>query len=210
MIRILIADDHPLIREGLKKTLKNESGMVVVGEATNAEEVLQHVACDKPEIILLDVSMPGKSGLEILEEVKRVAPECGILILSMYPEDRFAVRALKSGASGYLTKESTVENLVHAIRVICGGEKYITPSIADQLVTEVVNQQGCAPHEKLSNRELEVMLLLARGIKIRAIAEELALSCSTVHTYRVRLMEKMKCQTVTELTRYALEHHLID
>lgn len=210
MIRILIADDHALVREGLKKTLKSETDMKVVGEATNAQEVLQCVQLEQPDIVLLDISMPGRSGLEVLEELKHNSPQLPVLILSMYPEDRFAVRAFKSGASGYITKAGAVKELVEAIRTVMCGGKYVTARAAAQLASEVGTDHTRLPHETLSNREFEVMRRLAAGKKIGAIANELGLSPSTVHTYRARVLEKMNLQTIPELTRYAIEHGLIE
>lgn len=210
MISILIADDHVLVREGLKKILKSESDMTVAAEAMTAQQVFQRIKAKKPDIVLLDISMPGASGLEVLEELKRDYPKLPVLILSMHPEDRFAVRAFKTGASGYITKESAVEELVKAIRKIVGGGKYVSVTLAEKLASELETDQTKLPHELLSNREFQIMRMIAAGKKIGAIAEELSLSPSTVNTYRVRILEKMKMQNNSELMRYAIENHLIE
>ncbi len=210
MINVLIADDHALIREGLKKILKSESDMTVAGEATNAQQVFERVREKAPDIILLDISMPGTSGLEVLEELKRAYPQLPVLILSMHPEDRFAVRAFKMGAAGYITKGGAVEDLVEAIRKIVVGGKYVSPTLAEKLADELELDHAKPPHERLSNREFEVMRLIAAGKKVSAIAEELSLSPSTVNTYRARILEKMKMQSNAELTRYAIENRLIE
>lgn len=210
MINILIADDHVLVREGLKKILKSESDMTVCGEASNASEVFERVRNEETDIVLLDISMPGSTGLEVLEGLKRDYPQLPVLILSMHPEDSFAVRAFKAGASGYITKGSAVEELVQAIRKIVGGGKYVTPTLAEKLASELEIDHTRLPHEMLSNREFQIMRLIAAGKKISAIAEELALAPSTVNTYRVRILEKMNMRSNAELTRYAVENELIE
>ncbi len=210
MINILIADDHVLVREGLKKILKSESDMTVCGEASNASEVFERVRNKETDIVLLDISMPGSTGLEVLEGLKRDYPQLPVLILSMHPEDSFAVRAFKAGASGYITKGSAVEELVQAIRKIVGGGKYVTPTLAEKLASELEIDHTRLPHEMLSNREFQIMRLIAAGKKISAIAEELALAPSTVNTYRVRILEKMNMRSNAELTRYAVENELIE
>ncbi len=210
MIDVLIADDHALIREGLKKILKSEADMAVVNEATNAQQVFERIREKEPDIVLLDISMPGTSGLEVLEELQRAYPRLPVLILSMHPEDRFAVRAFKMGASGYVTKGGAVEDLVNAIRKIVGGGKYVSPTLAEKLAGELELDHAKLPHEVLSNREFEVMRLIAAGKKVSAIAGALSLSPSTVNTYRARILEKMKMQSNAELTRYAIENRLIE
>jgi two-component system, NarL family, invasion response regulator UvrY len=209
MINILIADDHIMVREGLIKILKSESDMNVVGEAKNSQEVFDSIK-KSPDIVLLDISMPGMSGLEILDTLKRDHPSLPILILSMHPEDRFALRAFKAGAAGYITKGSAVEELVQAIRKIVGGGKYVTPTLAEKFARDLVIDHAKLPHEMLSNREFQIMRMIATGKKIGAIAEELALSPSTVNTYRARILEKMEMQNNAELTRYAIENQLIE
>ena len=210
MIKVLIADDHVLIREGLKKILKGEPDMALVGEAANAQELFERVKNLNVNIVLLDISMPGESGLEALKELRQNYPRVPVLILSVHPEHRFAVRALKGGASGYITKATAVEELVQAIRKIVGGGKYVSVSLAEQLATELEVAGGRPLHETLSNREYEVMCMIASGKKSSDIAQELSVSLSTVNTYRNRIFEKMKLQSNVQLTRYAIENHLIE
>ncbi len=210
MINILIADDHELIREGLKKILKKEVDMEVLGEARNAQEVFDQVKNRKLNVVLLDISMPGLSGLDVLTELKRTYPKLPVLILSMHPEDRFAVRALKAGAAGYVTKDSAVGELVKAIRKVVTGGKYVSVRLAEKLADDLEKRSEKPPHETLSDREFQVMRMVAAGRKISEIADELSLSISTVNTYRTRILEKMKMETNVELTRYAIENHLIE
>ncbi len=209
MINVLIADDHALIREGLKKILKSEPDMTLVGEASNVHELYDQLRKVDATIVLLDISMPGESGLDALKELRQKHPKLPVLILSVHPEQRFAVRALRAGASGYITKESAVEELVQAIRKIVGGGKYVSLSLAEQLATELETGSR-PPHELLSDREYQVMCMIAAGKKSSEIAEELSVSLSTVNTYRNRIFEKMKMQSNVELTRYALENELIE
>lgn len=209
MIDILIADDHQLIREGLRRILKGEADMRVQSEARNADEVFAQLSQHQPSIVLLDISMPGRSGLEILTELKRRFPNVPVLMLSMHPEYRFAVRALKAGAAGYVAKDSAADALVEAIRKVIAGGKYVSGRVAEQLADEL--EQNEQPlHETLSEREFQIMRMIAAGVKTGAIAEQLTLSISTVNTYRMRILSKMKMQTNAELTRYAIENHLID
>ena len=210
MIDILIADDHELIREGLKKILKKEPDMQVVGEARNAQEAFELVRNRKLNIVLLDISMPGMSGLDALSELRQSHPKLPVLILSMHPEDRFAVRALKAGAAGYITKDSAVGELVKAIRKVVAGGRYVSVQLAERLVDELENGGNKPAHETLSDREFQVMRMVASGKKVSEIADELSLSVSTVNTYRARVLEKMKMETNVELTRYAIENHLIE
>lgn len=210
MVRILIADDHALIREGLKKILKAAQDISVVGEAQNAREVMEEVKKQELDVVILDISLPGKSGLELLKDLKQEYPALPILILSMHPEDRFAVRALKAGAAGYVTKESAVEELVKAIRKVVHGRKYVSPALAEKLAFDLETDTGKPPHESLSDREYQVMCLIAVGKSVREIAGELFLSISTVNTYRGRILEKMNMKTDAELIRYAVQNQLID
>ncbi|MBI4788993.1 MAG: response regulator transcription factor [Chloroflexi bacterium] len=210
MINILIADDHALIREGFKKILKSQPDLTLVGEASNARELFARLAHLNVDIVLLDISMPGESGLEALKELRQKYPRLPVLILSVHPEERFAVRALKSGAAGYITKESAVEELVQAIRKIVGGGKYVSVALAEHLADELEAGNGRPLHEMLSNREFQVMRMIASGKKSSDIAEELSVSLSTVNTYRNRIFEKMKMQSNVDLTRYAIENHLIE
>ncbi len=210
MVNVFIADDHALIREGLKKTLKAEPDLVVAGEASNAHELLQALRQQPVDVILLDISMPGESGLDALKDLKQQYPHLPVLILSVHPEHRFAVRALKAGAAGYVTKDTAVEELVQAIRKIVGGGKYVSVSLAEKLVEELESKGDKLPHENLSDREFQVMRMLAAGKTRNEIADELSISLSTVNTYRNRILEKMRVQTNADLTRYAIEHGLIE
>ncbi len=209
MVNVFIADDHALIREGLKKTLKAEPDMVVAGEASNAVELFQALRQNPVDIVLLDISMPGESGLDALKEIKQEYPHLPVLILSVHPEHRFAVRALKAGAAGYVTKDTAVEELVQAIRKTFAGGKYVSVSLAEKLVEELETGDKL-PHEILSDREFQVMRMLAAGKTRNEIADELSISLSTVNTYRNRILEKMRVQTNADLTRYAIEHGLIE
>ncbi len=210
VIDVLIADDHPLIREGLKKILNAEPDFKVVGEANNVVELLAQMKRLAVNIVLLDISMPGESGLDALKELRQKYPHVPVLILSIHPEQRFAVRALKAGASGYIMKQSAVEELVQAIRKVVSGGKYVSASLAEQLATELDNESGKALHETLSDREFQVMRLIAAGKKSSEIAAELSVTLSTVNTYRSRILEKMRMQSNVDLTRYAIENGLIE
>ncbi len=210
MINVLIVDDHALIRVGVKKTLSSEPDMVLVGEANNVVELFKQLQVLSVNIVLLDITMPGESGLDALREVRQKYPRLPVLILSFHPEHRFAVRALKAGAAGYITKETATEELVQAIRKIVGGGKYISASLAEQLAMDLDEESGKPLHETLSDREFQVMRLFALGKKSSEIAAELAVSVNTVNTYRARILEKMKMQSNVELSRYALENGLIE
>jgi DNA-binding NarL/FixJ family response regulator len=210
MINVLIVDDHALIRAGVKKTLSGEPDMALVGEADNVVELFKQLQVRSVNIVLLDITMPGESGLDALRELRRKYPHLPVLILSFHPEHRFAVRALKAGAAGYITKESATDELVQAIRKIVGGGKYVSASLAEQLATELDDESDKPLHETLSDREFQVMRLFASGKKSSEIASELGVSVNTVNTYRARILEKMKMQSNVELSRYALENGLIE
>lgn len=210
-IRVLIVDDHPVIRRGLREILSEEEGMEVGGEGSNAAEALRMVQSGPWDVVLLDITMPGRNGLEALRDIKAVRPELPVLMLSIHPEDQYAIRALKAGASGYLTKESAPEELVGAIRKVIRGGRYITVSLAERLADEVggASDKSRKPHELLSDREFQVLVEIGRGKSITAIAEELSLSVKTVSTYRTRILEKLGGSGTADLVRYALEHQLI-
>lgn len=210
VINVLIADDHALIREGLRKTLSGEPDMQLVGDAGNVADLFKQLERLAVNIVLLDITMPGESGLDALKELRQKYPHIPVLILSFHPEHRFAVRALKAGASGYITKQSAPEELVQAIRKIVGGGKYVSAALAEELATELDMKSGKLPHATLSDREFQVMRLIATGKKSSEIAEELAVTMSTVNTYRMRIFEKMNMQSNVELARYAIEHGLIE
>lgn len=210
MIRILVADDHVLIREGFKKILQDETDLRIVQEARTASEVLDVVRREKLDIVLLDINFPDRSGLDVLKDIKQHAPRLPVLILSMHPEERFAIRAIRSGASGYITKESAADELVKAIRKILSGGKYISPALSDQLADALSNPGDQLPHKALSDREYEVLCLLASGKTVGEIAEKLSLSVKTISTYRSRILEKMRMRTNAELIHYTLQHRLIE
>lgn len=209
MIKILIADDHPVVRQGLKQILADETDMEVSGEAANANELLEKVRREPWDIVLLDITMPGRGGLEVLKDLRREHAKLPVLVLSIHPEDQFGVRVLKAGASGYLTKDSATEELVKAIRKVCAGGKYISPLLAEQLAVRLDSDEPRSPHEILSDREYQVMCLIASGKRVGDVAKELSLSVKTISTYRLRVMEKMRVHTNAELTRYAIERALI-
>ena len=208
-MKILIIDDHAMVRKGLRHVLADEFHRAEFGEARNAQEALARVWKDKWDVVVLDITLPGRGGLEVLSEVKRVRPKLPVLVLSMHPEDQFAVRVLKSGASGYMTKESAPEELVRAVQKLLAGGRYVSPSLAEKMALYLTEDIKGTPHERLSNREFQVMRLIASGKTVREIAEENFLSVKTVRTYRQRILEKMGLKRNAELIRYALEHKLV-
>jgi DNA-binding NarL/FixJ family response regulator len=210
MIRIFIADDHTIVREGLKQIIQQSRDIVVVGEASNAAETLEKVRRDPPDLLLLDISMPGRSGLDVLLEVKRDLPDLRVLILSLHPEDQYALRMLKAGASGYVTKESAPEQLIEAIRKVADGGRYMSMPLAEKLVFGMVEDKGGAPHELLSNREFQVFRMIAAGKTVKEVADELSLSVKTISTNRTRIMDKMHLKTNADFTQYAIQHKLLD
>jgi two-component system invasion response regulator UvrY len=210
MIKILIADDHPVVRKGLGEIVKKAFDMVMVDEASNGQEVLERVSKNDYDVILLDISMPGRSGLDILKELKGQKPKLSVLVLSIHPEEQYAVRVLKAGASGYLTKESAQDELISAIQKVSTGRKYITPSLAERLALDLEMGAEKPRHESLSDREYQVMCMIASGKTVKEIAEELFLSVKTVSTYRARLLDKMRMKSNAELTHYAIKYRLVD
>ena len=208
-IRILIADDHPIVREGYKKILMSQPDMDVTGEAGNGQEVLDLIQKKDFDLILLDISMPGRSGLEILKELKGQKPHLPVMILSIYPEEQYAVRAFRDGASGYLTKASTPKELISAIRKVSQGGRYVTEALAEKLTYFLHGDADKVPHEKLSDREYQVMLLIASGKTVTQIADELCLSVKTISTYRRHILEKMQFTTNAEITMYAIQNKLL-
>jgi len=210
MINVLIADDHALIREGLRKTLSGEPNINFVGDAGNVVELFKQLERLVVNIILLDITMPGESGLDALRELRQKYPQIPVLILSFHPEHRFAVRAFKAGASGYITKQSATEELVQAIRKITSGGKYVSAALAEELVIDLDMTSDKLPHETLSDREFQVMRQIAAGKKNSEIAEALSVTTSTVNTYRMRIFEKMNMHSNVDLARYAVEHGLIE
>jgi two-component system, NarL family, invasion response regulator UvrY len=209
MIRILVADDHAVVRQGVVQILADVRDMLVKDEAQNGAETMDKVLKYEYDVVLLDISMPGRSGLEILEDIKAQRPKLAVLILSMHPEEQYAVRALRAGAAGYLTKASAPQELIGAIRKVAGGGKYVTASLAEKLADELEIDTQKLPHERLSNREHQVMLMLAGGKSVSDIADELCLSVKTISTYRTRIMAKMGMKKNAELTLYAVHNKLI-
>ena len=209
MIKILVADDHPVVRKGLKQIITDSPGMVVAGEASDGQEVLDQVRRNDYDVVLLDISMPGRSGLDILKQLKSQRPALAVLVLSIYPEEQYAVRVLRSGASGYMTKESAPEELIAAVRAVSSGRKYVSSSLAQKLATELGGAAQKSTHEFLSDREYSVLRLIASGRTKGGIAEELSLSPKTVNTYRSRILKKLGLKTDAELVRYAIEHQLL-
>ncbi|TMH85712.1 MAG: response regulator transcription factor [Betaproteobacteria bacterium] len=209
-MKILIADDHPVVRHGLKQMLTGEPDMLVVGEAKNGNEAMELARKLEWDVAILDYSMPGRSGLQLLGEIKREFPQRPVLILSMHPEELHARRVLKAGGAGYMNKESAGEELAAAIRKVVGGGKYVSASLAERLAVELAPDAQKPPHETLSDREYRVMWLLASGKPINQIAKEMFLSPSTISTYRVRILKKLGLATNAELVHYTVKHQLIE
>ena len=208
-MRILIADDHPIFRAGLKEILGKEKETKLIGEASNGSEALALVRKQHWDVVVLDITMPGKDGLEVLQELRRERPELPVLVLSAHPEDQLALRLLKAGAAGYLTKDKAPEVLFTAVMKVLRGEKYISESLAEKVALDVVSGATRSVHEALSQREYQVLCMIAAGKTIKEIAKELFLSVRTVSTYRARVLEKLKMKTNAELIRYALQHNLV-
>jgi two-component system invasion response regulator UvrY len=208
MIRILVVDDHAIVREGLKQILGDVNDMAVRDEAASGQEA--KIRSGEFDVVLLDISMPGRSGLEILKEIKAERPKLPVLILSMHAEEQYAVRALRAGASGYVTKASAPDELIGAIRKVSCGRKYVSSSLAEKLALELDIDTKKPPHATLSDREYQVMLMIASGKSVKEIADELCLSVKTISTYRTRVMEKMNMKKNAELTLYAIQNHLVD
>lgn len=210
MHRILIADDHPIIRKGLVQILESAGIPLSIDEASNGKEAIEKFRLAKYDIVMLDISMPGMSGLEALVELKTIRPSVPVLILSIYPEEDYAVRALKAGASGYLTKKSAPEELIVAVRKLSRGERYISPSLAEFLATHLTSTEDKPLHETLSNREFQVMRLIVSGKSLKEIAGMMDLSPKTISTFRTRILEKMDMKSNAELIQYAIKHNLAD
>jgi len=208
-IRIFIADDHPIVRQGLRRIVEEDPGMAIAGEAGDAATVLIALQSTAADLVLLDVSMPGAPFLETLKELRTRHPTVRVLALSVHPEDQWAVRALRAGASGYLTKDHSPDQLLEAIRRVYRGGKYVSPTLAERLAEQLDGGAERAPHELLSDREFEVMRRLGNGLTITQIASELALSAKTVSTYRARILEKMAVESNADLVRYAARYGLI-
>lgn len=210
MLRILIADDHAMIRIGLKQVLLKSFPNAVVGEAQNAEEALEQIRRKTWNLVVMDITMPGRSGLDILKDVQLARPALPVLIMSMHGEDQFAVRVLKAGAAGFISKHSAPDELVNAIRKILDGGKYVSKTVAEKVIFDLGQETGQLPHETLSDRELQVLCMFALGKINKQVAQELSLSVKTVSTYRARILEKMNMRSNAELTRYAIKNGLVE
>jgi DNA-binding NarL/FixJ family response regulator len=211
MIRILVADDHELLRRGLRGLLVEAFPDATIGEAGDDLETLRVAGRDAWDIVLLDVNMPGRSGLEILQDLRRSDPHRPVLMLSAFPEEEYALRAFRLGAAGYVSKQGASSELLHAVRKVLSGGRYVTPSLAERLAAALAGEVSTdEPHQALSNRELQILRLIAQGHTLKAIASSLGLSEKTVSTYRVRISRKLGLGTNVELTRYAVQHRLVD
>ncbi len=209
MINILIADDHSVVRRGIKQILSEESDMQVSGEAANSSEIFALLDQKQWDLLILDITMPGRSGLDALIEIKQKKPDLRVLILSMHPEEEIAMRAIKTGADGYLNKDSVPGELIRAIRKVVTGGKYISSTLAESLIFATGKDSGKAPHEELSEREFQVLCLLASGNTLSQIADKLSLSVKTISTYRTRILEKMELKSNVEITHYAIKNKLV-
>ena len=210
MIRVLIADDHPIVRQGIQKTIEANADMRVEAEAVDAQQTLDRAGLDSIDLVLLDLSMPGADGLDVLKDLKRRRPLLPVLVLTMHSEEQFAIRSLKAGASGYLTKDTVPDELVRAIRTVVGGRHYISSTLGDRLAASLTDGSAPSQHERLSDREYQVFRRIAVGRTSREISAELALSVKTVATYRARVLEKMGMRTNAELVSYAVRNRLAD
>lgn len=208
MIKVLICDDHAIVRQGLRQIVEDCNDIMIAGEASSGEEVIRMINKDDSHVIILDITMDGMGGIETLKEIKHQKPELGVLMLSMHPEEQYAIRVLKAGASGYLTKKSAPDELVQAIRTISIGKKYITSSISEKLVSTLNADEAVQPHESLSDREYQVFEHLAKGKTVGQIAENLYLSVKTVSTYKSRILNKMGINNMADMIRYAIEKKL--
>jgi len=209
MIRLAIADDHPIVREGLRRIAVDDAGITVAGEAASAAELFHLLSKAAVDVVLLDVSMPGATFVETLERLRELHPTVRILVLSVHPEDQWAVRALRAGASGYLTKDQSPEQLVQAIRRVARGGRYVSETLADQLAGLADHGRMRVAHEKLSDREFEVLRALGSGMTVKDVAEQLHLSAKTVSTYRARVLDKMELKSTADLVRYVMTHDLL-
>ena len=208
-MKVIIADDHSIVRKGLKQILLEEYPFAEVAEASNAEELINLTMSNGWDVVITDLSMPGRSGLDALRQIREAFPKLPVLVLSMHPEDQYAIRVLKAGASGYLNKDTAQDELVQAMRKVLVGKKYISTKVAEQMADAIEGNNEMALHELLSDREFDVLKMLASGKSVSEIAVSLSLSSTTVSTYRARIMEKMKMKSNADLTRYALENKLI-
>jgi DNA-binding NarL/FixJ family response regulator len=210
MKRILVADDHAIVRKGLRETLEEELGPMHFGEAGTNQQVLDMVGKERWDLVMLDINMEQRSGLEVLQEIRKARPKLPVLILSMYPVEEFGVRALKLGAAGYINKQSAPEELVRAVKNVLAGGRYISAALADRLASDAQRDTDTPLHQTLSTREYQVMLMIARGMSLKEIAAELSISAKTVGTYHLRILNKMGLSNDIQITRYALLNKLVD
>lgn len=208
-IRVLIADDHAIVREGLKQIICDDGKLSVVGEAENGQQAIQKVRAGGIDVLLLDISLPDRNGIEVLKLLKKELPSLAVLMLTMHREDQYAIRAMKAGASGYLNKQSAPAELVTALREVACGRKYISAALAQELANQIGSDGTRAPHEGLSDREFQTLVMIASGKTVGEIAEELVLSVKTISMYRSRLLQKMKMRHNAELTHYAIRNRLV-
>jgi DNA-binding NarL/FixJ family response regulator len=211
IIKVLIADDHAIVREGLRQILADTRDIIVAGDAENGSDAIRLARREDCDVLLLDISMPDRSGIDVLKQIKKESPRLAVLMLSMYREDQYAIRSLKAGAAGYMNKQSAPAELVNAIRQVAAGRKYISPALAQELANQVSDENRDAPlHETLSDREYQTLVMIASGKTVGDIASELALSVKTISMYRSRLLQKMKMRHNAELTHYAIKNHLVE
>jgi two-component system, NarL family, invasion response regulator UvrY len=210
MARVIIADDHPVVLKGLKEIILESLNNVTIDEAHRGYELINKVQKNDYDLVLLDISLPDINGLEVLKEIRKKRPRLPVLMISMYPEEQYAARAIKAGAQGYLTKRSASDELVLAVRKILSGKRYISPTFAEKMILDFESETEKPPHERLSDRELQVMCILGKGKTVKEIAEELHLSINTVRTYRVRILEKIGAKGTNELIHYAVTHNLVE
>ncbi len=210
MIKIVIADDHEIVRAGLKQIISDDDEMEVAGESQSGEHLIELVKKNDYDVVLLDLKMTGMNGLEVLKHLKLINPDLPVIVLSMHAEDQYAVRTIKAGASGYITKETAAENLIVAIRKVFSGGKYISPTLAETLVDSIAGGGSLSPHENLTDREFQVLCQIASGKTVSEIASELFLSVKTISTYRHRVMEKMNMKNNSEITSYAMKNNLLE
>jgi two-component system invasion response regulator UvrY len=210
MTRILLVDDHPVVRQGIKQVLTGAFHPALIGEASNAEEGMIEIKNTEWDVLVLDLSLPGTSGLDLLKDLRRERPTLPVLILSMYPPDQFARRAMNAGALGYLTKDSNPNELVKAVGEVMAGRHYFNPSVIEELVSNLQPERGQRPHEALSDREYQVLRMIASGLTVSQVATRLSLSVKTVSTYRARVLEKMNMKTTAELMHYGIQQGLVD
>ncbi len=207
-IRVLIADDHEMFREGIKRICDDIPDIIVAGEASNGHEALDRISNADFDLLILDIAMPGLNGLDTLKQLRALKPKFKVLVLSMYPEEQYAIRAIKAGASGYLTKSRASHELIQAIRKVASGGKYVSTSVAEKLVFDMNSVITRPSHETLSDREYQIFEMIVQGKRVSKIADELCISVKTVSTYRIRILEKMGMKNNAELIKYAIEHHL--